>query len=107
MVGQLPLRIPQPVDPEYSDPERGQMMRLADVVLLGPYMIWTARGVEHKYFRAGLTLLGLGTIIYSGWNMLRIQRAQRGLPPPELGRLGAYHQKVGNRRRLRYIPRHR
>lgn len=95
-------------DPEYGDPAKGQMTRMAEVLVLGPYMIWTARNVEHKYFRLGLMMLGFGTIIYNGWNLLRIYRARRGLPEPALGALpGVRSPRVGNRRRLSYIPRHR
>ena len=95
------------LDPEHDDPIKGQLMRLADVFVLGPYMIWSARGVQHKYFRTGLMLLGMGTMIYNGWNLLRIYRAQQGLPPPELGALRHRSPVVGNRRRMRYTPRYR
>ena len=92
------------LDPEFDDPAKGQLTRLADVLVLGPYMIWTARSVEHKYFRAGLTMLGLGTMIYNGWNLLRIYRAQRGEEPPTLGAVRHRSPIVGNRRRMAYPP---
>lgn len=72
------------LDPEHGDPVQGQLMRLADVFILGPYMVWTARDVQHEYLRLGMTLLGIGTIIYNGYNLLRIYKAQRGEGIPEL-----------------------
>jgi len=37
------------LDPEHGDPGKGQLMRLADIFILGPYMIWSSRSVQHKY----------------------------------------------------------
>ena len=100
------------LDPEHDDVGKGQLMRLADIFVLGPYMIWSARGVSHTYLRTGMTLLGLGTIIYNANNLLRIYRAQRGegipelagvrrrgLRAPTLRDLNRYNVNVGGRRR--------
>ncbi len=83
------------IDPDQDDAGKGQLVRLAQVFVLGPYMIWSGRDIEHQYLRVGMMLLGLGNIIYSGYNLLRIYKAQRGEGIPEL---------AGARRGLRAPP---
>ena len=85
-----------------------QFIRLLDVGLFGPYMLWSARNVKHEYFRTGLMLVGWGTILYNGYNLLReaaeqagspLQGARRGLVAPPLDKLNRYSVNL--------VPRHR
>lgn len=96
------------LDPEADDVRQGQLRRLADVLVLGPYMLWTARSVDHDYLRLGLTLIGIGTIVYNGWNFLRIRAAEQGRAAPELAgtRFGAGIPRRA-RARARAAPRRR
>lgn len=89
-----------------------QFIRLLDVALFGPYMLWSARNVKHEYFRTGLLLVGWGTILYNGYNLVRnaaqqpgnpLQGARPGLVAPSLDKLNRYSVNVvpGHRRRRR------
>ena len=51
---------------------KSQIVRLIDVFLLGPFMIWfgvIAVGVSIA-FKAIMVIFGAATIIYNGWNYL-------------------------------------
>jgi len=54
---------------------KSQYVRLADVVLIGPMMIWGgARAIpERPLLGSLLTLMGVGTIVLNGVNFRRIQ----------------------------------
>lgn len=89
--------------------DKSQFIRLMDVVLLGPYMIWSSRHVKHRYFRIGLSLLGWGTILYNGFNWWQNYQAEKqlegtpGLQPPTLRQLNQYNVNVGRARPRRTI----
>jgi len=53
-----------------------QTVRLADVFLIGPLMIWGGLKLSDEYPLLGGTLAtaGVGTILYNGKNLLRVQR---------------------------------
>lgn len=80
---------------------KSQMVRLLDVVLFGPFMLRSAQGLP-DYYRLGLTLVGWGTILYNGYNLLKIARDEmtagdlNALPgtvltPPGLRQLRRYN----------------
>lgn len=51
---------------------KSQKVRLVDVFLLGPFMIWfgaVTTGVSN-IFKIIMIILGIATIIYNGWNYL-------------------------------------
>ena len=51
---------------------KSQLVRLIDVFLLGPFMIWfgvIATGVSN-IFKAIMIFFGIATVIYNGWNYL-------------------------------------
>lgn len=54
------------------DPEvKSQPVRLLDVFLIGPLMIWGGYALDaqgHRYAGPALALLGFTTIIYNGYN---------------------------------------
>lgn len=66
-----------------ADPDEGkaQWVRLADILIVGPYMIYAASEIRSPWFRRGLTLLGLATIVYNGahWWRLRETHGLLGL----------------------------
>jgi len=66
-------------DPEYG---KAQWIRVADVFLIGPLMIW---GGARAGGLLGLTLGGLGaaTIVFNGRNWLRADRYRRGVERAE------------------------
>jgi hypothetical protein len=55
-----------------------QIIRLADVVLVGPLMIWAGGKTAKKNPVPGMTLLlfGIGTIVFNGSNYLKIERSR-------------------------------
>jgi hypothetical protein len=56
-----------------------QIIRLADVALVGPLMIWAGGKAAEKNPVPGMALLlfGIGTIVFNGSNYLKIERARR------------------------------
>jgi ABC-type sulfate transport system permease component len=54
-----------------------QAIRLADVFLIGPLMVYGGLKGEgvHQAARFSLMLFGLGTIVFNGINWLRIRKA--------------------------------
>ena len=58
-------------------PEAGksQWIRLADVMIIGPGMIYTAmRAKPPAWLRAGMIIAGVGTVLYNLNNYFQIQR---------------------------------
>ena len=54
--------------------EAVQMVRLADVLLIGPFMVYVGTRRElPSALRTGLVLVGIGTILYNGRNYLRLK----------------------------------
>ena len=51
-----------------------QNVRLVDVFLLGPFMIWAGLQLENDIARVAMIGSGIATIAYNGNNYLRIQR---------------------------------
>lgn len=70
---------------------------LADAIVLGPYMLYQARDVAHPFFRVGLSVIGLGTMVYGIYRLQRA-RADELEPEPTAAELGAY-QPIRRRRR--------
>lgn len=62
----------------FIDPMRGksQSVRLLDVFVLGPFMVYYAATTEEQpdWMRAALAFSGLATSVYNGANYLRIKR---------------------------------
>jgi len=60
---------------------KAQQVRLFDIFVLGPLMVWGGWKLQGEYPLAGQTLLlgGVGTVLYNGRNYMRIQR--EGLIP--------------------------
>jgi len=56
---------------------KAQWVRAADVVLIGPLMVWggVALGRRRRFAGALLVALGIGTVFYNGRNYLIVQRA--------------------------------
>jgi len=51
---------------------KSQLVRLIDIFLLGPFMIWfgvIAIGISVT-FKMIMVLFGIATVIYNGWNYL-------------------------------------
>lgn len=55
-----------------------QWMRLAQALVLGPYMMYTASQVKHPWFRRGLMVVGAGTSLVGAHQWLT-HRADEGL----------------------------
>lgn len=55
---------------------KGQAIRLADVVLIGPLMFWFGYTSKRppKSLRAAMMVMGLGTVLYNGKNFLAVNR---------------------------------
>jgi hypothetical protein len=58
-----------------ADPEvKAQIVRVADVLLLGPIMIIASAMVKDPYVRATLAIGGVGTMAYNAANYATIER---------------------------------
>jgi len=54
---------------------KSQNVRLFDVLLLGPFLMWASRpGRKTSAERTALLLAGAGTILYNYNNYLRVQK---------------------------------
>lgn len=55
---------------------KAQGVRIADVLLIGPLMVWGgARAIpQHPIAGVALTLMGMGTIVLNGVNFRKIER---------------------------------
>jgi hypothetical protein len=53
-----------------------QHVRLADVFIFGPLIVWGGWKLQDEYPLAGRTLVltGIGTVIYNGLNYMQVQR---------------------------------
>jgi len=52
-----------------------QLVRLADVFLIGPFLIYAGTRKELlQNIRFGLIAVGIGTIVYNGYNYLKNAR---------------------------------
>lgn len=61
--------------------EKTQLVRLLDVFVFGPLMIAAAADQEKAYFKAALTIIGIGTIVYNGANYLTTAQKLRDEQP--------------------------
>lgn len=54
-----------------------QSVRLADVFIIGPLMVWGGMQLREQYPGAGslLALLGVATVLYNGDNYLKMRRS--------------------------------
>lgn len=58
---------------------------LADALVLGPYLAYSARGERNKYFRAGLLLIGVGTALFGVYRFLNPDDENEPPAAPALG----------------------
>lgn len=54
-----------------TEAEKSQTIRLADVFLIGPFMIASARYLPSSGARMTMFALGVATIVYNGQNYLK------------------------------------
>lgn len=70
--------------PELFDPDpmvgKSQDVRIWDLVVLGPFMLWAAlkRGPLPEWARTVMVVSALATIFYNGYNYWRQERATHG-----------------------------
>ena len=82
-------QVPMPV-PTYGD-IKAQSVRMADVLVFGPLMLYAGMGkATPMWLRAGMVIIGAGTIIYNLVNYLTIEKETGTLgqmawgPPPQI-----------------------
>ena len=58
-----------------------QLIRLVDIFVLGPVLIYAGRAQKElsQNARTFLVLSGIGTILFNGWNYLRISKPQQNV----------------------------
>ena len=58
---------------------KAQPVRLADVFIIGPLMVWGGLSLAKKHPRRGgaLALMGVGTVLYNGNNYLKLRSGNR------------------------------
>lgn len=64
---------------DYSYPIKAQWVRILDVFLFGPVMIYGAYAGRDltPAVRIALALIGAGTIVYNGYNYWRIEQSKQ------------------------------
>ncbi len=77
-------------DAFFGERGKAQWIRIADVVLIGPLMIWGGAALARRSSLAGAALAGLGvaTIVFNGRNWLRVATAPARVPQCEETRSG-------------------
>lgn len=63
---------------------KAQPVRMADVLIFGPLMIYSGLGkATPNWLRAGMVIIGVGTIVYNLANYFEVERRKReaGLSP--------------------------
>ena len=63
----------------YQAMEKAQGVRLIDVFLLGPAMIYAGSRLKNRNMAIFLALSGIGTILFNGANYARIEQLKREL----------------------------
>lgn len=53
-----------------AEVQKSQAVRLADVLLLGPFMVWAGLNHPSELARLGLVMAGVATVAYNGANYL-------------------------------------
>jgi hypothetical protein len=53
-----------------------QHVRLMDVFLLGPFMVWAGFQLKHPAAKIAMVTSGVGTVLYNGNNYLRARRTK-------------------------------
>ena len=72
-LGQMPMIIPTARD------IKAQSVRMADVLVFGPLMIYAGLGkATPPWLRVGMVIIGAGTVIYNLANYLTIEREETG-----------------------------
>lgn len=72
---------PQMVCLELGEETKAQHIRLLDVLVIGPLMIWGGYALQREGRRVAgpaLALTGLATIYYNGRNYVRVRRRLQG-----------------------------
>lgn len=71
--------LPQYEALDYSYPVKAQWIRILDVFLFGPVMIYGAYAARDlsPALRLALGVIGAGTIVYNGYNYWRIEQAKQ------------------------------
>ena len=59
-----------------NDLVKSQPVRLFDVLVLGPFMIWAGSTHKNKAARWGLILGGGGTMVYNWLNYLKVKKKE-------------------------------
>lgn len=61
-------------------PLKTQAIRLVDVFVLGPFLIWVSlRPRQSNLVRVGIAVAGIATILFNGANYLRLERGEGGI----------------------------
>ncbi|MEE9119404.1 MAG: hypothetical protein V3U02_12535 [Calditrichia bacterium] len=75
----------RPVTPEdfykkLADMEKAQIIRAADVLVIGPSMLYAGYGKDMpKWLKALMVFVGVGTIMYNANNYIQIEKLKRDL----------------------------
>lgn len=95
-LGQVPLVIPTTRD------IKAQGVRMADVLVFGPLMIYAGLGkATPAWLKVGMVIIGAGTVIYNLANYLTIEKEESGA----LGQMqaGPFHKAGDLHRPIRLV----
>ena len=78
-----------PTPPATTGDVKAQTVRMADVFVFGPLMLMAAFDRKPpKWLRAGMIIVGVGTILYNLANYLEVEKRQRAAGVANGGELG-------------------
>lgn len=71
--------VPSELRPVPGHMAKGQLIRLADVVAIGPLMFWFGYTSKRppKALRAAMMVFGIGTVLYNGKNYLAVKQEMK------------------------------
>ncbi len=91
-LGQVPTVIPTARD------IKAQGVRMADVLVFGPLMIYAGLGkATPPWLRVGMVIIGVGTVVYNLVNYMTIEREEAGLGQMQWGpmhKAGDLHRPI-------------
>lgn len=98
------------IDPVWIGEIKAQPVRMADVFVFGPMMIYTALGRKSPpWLRVGMLILGVGTIAYNLYNYFEVERRKVAdgvlVDPDQLGQMqhGPMHKATDLHRPIQLL----
>lgn len=80
-----------------------RLLTWLDVLVVGPYTVYSSLGIRQRYFRAGLMLVGVSTIALGLYRLRNTGDDDAGAAPPATAELSAVRRRLQLAQALRNI----